>query len=191
MRNFRSILALAIMLVSLSCYITTIPEIENETEPYYTAHNIWFENPKIIYAINFKVGAMIPAGTRAYRFMPGIGKFEIFEFSIEGFNERIALLINPSWQPGLSEKELFNRSFSHNTFDELTNGLTKKEIDAIRNGTVFVGMSRKAVEISYGYPPLHRTPFYNKTRTWKYWLTRHDTQMIVFDSSWKVIQIIN
>ena len=166
--------------------------------PYYVAHNIWYENPQAVYAINFKRGVMIPAGTRVsnikqHRYVDGglrAGYYSggmAIQFYAEDFGwiNFIALF---RWQPGLSLKDFAKRTFSHSTFSQLVAGLSQEEIELIQKGEVKIGMSRKAVEISYGFPPRHYTPALTN-RAWRYWLSRNSQQMIVFDENWKISQI--
>jgi hypothetical protein len=183
MRKASMILSLATILFIISGCVS-IPE--PIPEPCYTAHNIWFEDPQEIFAINYKRGVIIPAGTEVKNISRHSDPDSI-RFTAEGYG-RFTIEIVPRWQPGLTTTELVDRTFSSQVFDELVIGLTDREIELIKKGEVGTGMSKKAVLISYGYPPLHKTRSLNN-KIWYYWLSRIRQQMIVFDQNWKVIQI--
>lgn len=183
MRKLFMILSLAAILFIFSGCVS-IPE--PIPEPCYTAHNIWFENPQEIFAINYKRGVKIPAGTKVSNISRHKDPDSI-KFTAEGFG-RLSIEIVPRWQPGLTTKELADRTFSSQVFEDMILGLTDQEIELIKKGEVDTGMSKKAVLISYGYPPLHRTRSQNN-KIWYYWLSRTRQQMIVFDQNWKVSQI--
>jgi len=183
MRKLSMILSLiAILIISSGC--VSIPE--PIAEPCYTAHNIWFENPQEIFAINYKRGVLIPAGTKVNNISRHTDP-DVIRFTAEGFG-RLSIEIVPRWQPGLTTKELVDRTFSSQVFDEMVLGFTDQEIELIKKGEVDIGMSKKAVLISYGYPPLHKTRSLNN-KIWFYWLSRTRQQMIVFDQNWRVSQI--
>jgi len=55
--------------------------------------------------------------------------------------------------------------------DDLTQGMTAKEIEAIKTGSLCVGMSKAAVVVAYGYPPEHVTPSLDND-VWTYWMDR-------------------
>ena len=67
-------------------------------------------------------------------------------------------------------------------------GLSKLDRKGISNGKVYKGMSKKGVQMAFGYPASHRTPSL-KDNTWTYWKDRHRTTVIVFDSKGKVVSI--
>jgi hypothetical protein len=70
--------------------------------------------------------------------------------------------------------------FTTKTFEELTAGMSDREINAIKSGTVVDGMSKEAVLVAYGRPPEHRTPNLER-RVWYYWRNKLQSFMICFD----------
>ena len=70
--------------------------------------------------------------------------------------------------------------FTPNTFEEMTAGMSEKEIEAIRKGIILNGMSKKAVLISYGYPPEHRTRSH-ESNVWIYWKNKLTSFEVCFD----------
>lgn len=66
------------------------------------------------------------------------------------------------------------------------------EIDqkGIRQGKAYIGMSKKAVRISLGYPATHRTPSL-ESDTWIYWRNRFNTMAVEFGNDGKVKNIGN
>ena len=183
MRKLSMILSLVATLIIFSGCVS-IPE--PIAEPCYTAHNIWFEDPQEIFAINYKRGVLIPAGTKVNNIKMFTNTL-LIRFTAEGFG-RLSIEIVPRWQPGLTTKKLVDRTFSSQVFEEMIIGFTDQEIELIKKGEVDTGMSKNAVLISYGYPPLHKTRSLNN-KIWFYWLSRTRQQMIVFDENWRVSQI--
>lgn len=181
---------LLVLLIVFPCFLFGLqPAQKDNKRAIYTAHNIWFENPQKVYAINFKRGIMIPAGTRVYKINYTEGSPYYIQFNIDGFAKKFSVYISRRWQPGLKEKQLISRMFTYKNFEELTTGLSVEEIEMIKKGEVSVGMSKRAVEISYGFPPLHRTPSYEDNKNWVYWMSRNRVKYISFDNDWKVARI--
>jgi hypothetical protein len=77
-------------------------------------------------------------------------------------------------------------TFTESNFDELTISMTGKEIDAIKHGVVVKGMSKKAVLVSYGLPPEHRTPSL-ESNIWFYWKNIFRSKAIHFDENNRAI----
>lgn len=59
------------------------------------------------------------------------------------------------------------------------NGFNNVEAQAIRQGDLKNGMSKRAVLAAYGYPPAHATRSIEED-DWKYWVNRFKTQIISF-----------
>jgi len=91
------------------------------------------------------------------------------------------------WHPGKSMKDYKNYFFTEKTFDELVKGMSTKEIDAIKQGKVVVGMSKKAVLVSYGRPAEHRTPDLKSDR-WRYWMNKRKQKEICFDNNQRALR---
>ncbi|MCP4367022.1 MAG: hypothetical protein GY797_02740 [Deltaproteobacteria bacterium] len=66
-------------------------------------------------------------------------------------------------------------------------GLTSTEVKAIRQGVLVEGMSKRAVLISYGMPPEHRTPILT-SNVWIYWINNIRQKKICFDENDKTIK---
>jgi hypothetical protein len=67
-------------------------------------------------------------------------------------------------------------------------GLSQLDHKGIKNGKVYLGMSKKGVQMAFGYPATHRTPSL-EDNNWTYWRNRFQTTVITFDSKGKVIGI--
>lgn len=145
----------------------------------YTASNIWVH--KYMKCINYKVGTFIPAGTEVSKAQLGSDtSCSIFiYFKLAGSGESYKICYNPAWHRGIRSKDYKNYLFTNKTFDELVEDLSVKDIDAIKQGKIVVGMSKKAVLISYGRPPEHRTPSL-EGNVWKYWMSKRKHKKICF-----------
>ncbi len=161
-------------------------EILNSDKPVYLAHNLWFEDPMKIEMINFKLLPMsLRAGTPIqdvstiyYNSSPRV------RFSVVGDPQVYYLYINPRYQKNsfknLTVKGLIARTFTTIPYREFTSGLKSEEMMNIEQGTIQKGMSKRAVLMSWGYPPLHYTKSCNENR-WIYWKKRNKRDYVVFD----------
>ena len=137
---------------------------------FYTAANIWYQNPRNILSTNYHVGNILPVGTRVtvdkvtrdeirfrneygqdFRFI-FIRKHSSKETDIWNYFVMYFSAENPLREAGPYEK------------------FSDKEKENIKQGTIEVGMTKEAVLMSYGYPPSHRTPSLDGD-TWVYWTT--------------------
>lgn len=161
-------------------------EAEAVKEPVlYTAYNIWKHKPRSMWCINYKVGYdIIPAGTEvkdAQVYRPAIGRPTI-RFTTVSDGREFRIYFNPNWHPGKTIEDYEKNMFSIKTFDQLTAGMSEKEIDAIKRGVVVNGMSKDAVLVSYGPPAEHETPSL-EDNSWLYWTTRIIRKRICFDET--------
>ncbi len=148
----------------------------------YTAYNLWFEKAEKIPCINYKSGGMLPVGTE----VSGIevagskrGKPIIILTTAEGHG-RYTIYFEQKFHPGMTPEAFMERMVTKKPLEKLTEGLTEKEIKAVKEGRLTVGMCKKAVVMSRGYPPEHRTPSL-EVNTWLYWQSRFKTKQIEFD----------
>jgi len=188
---------LIVLSIMLSPLIAAAPVDEDkkvykvmDEGPLYTAYNIWYELGKenALWCINYKRGEMIPAGTEVTdvkiikaesgRFLGGEEKAISFRTVPNG--KEFLANFKPSFHPDLTIEDYLEKMFTSKTFDELTEGMSAYEIDAIKEGKAKVRMSREAILVSFGYPPEHRTPDLKKD-VWLYWMTRFETKDIHFD----------
>ena len=147
----------------------------------YTACNIWIY-PRMN-CINFKASYnFIPAGTEI-ALVRGLSCRHGICFKAAPTGDRIYnMQFNPRWHPGKTIKDYRDFFFTTKNIDELTHGLTSREIKAIMKGLLVEGMSKKAVLISYGMPPEHRTPMLS-SNVWIYWINRAKQKKICFDQN--------
>ena len=144
----------------------------------YTACNIWVHS--YMKCINYKTGEFIPAGTEVSDMGIAYDDLENYiYFKIEGSKKKHKMSFNRMWHPGKRIKDYKNYLFTEKTFDELVEDMTEKEIEAIKKGKVVVGMSKKAVLVSYGRPAEHRTPDL-KSSKWRYWINKRKQKTICF-----------
>lgn len=154
-----------------------IPKSLSGAGPYYTAYNLWYEKPERMYAINYQKGVLVPAGTEVHSIE--IGSNSVKFKDVETDQQFVIILINKN-NPDLSIEEFTERLLTTQIFAELARGLSPSEIENIKTGQVIPGMSKKAVLISYGYPPRHRTPDLD-SNVWLFWSSRFRSVKVVFD----------
>jgi hypothetical protein len=156
----------------------------------YTAYNIWIMAPHNMKCINYKYGNnFLPAGTPVQKIHIGEDerpRQEYVGFETVGGKQKFKILYEPSWHPGKKIDHLKSVMFTSKTFQEMTDGLTQREIDAIRAGKIVDGMASNAVLIAYGYPPEHRTPTLDRT-IWVYWSNKFTSFNVCFDEAQKTV----
>ncbi|MCK9463100.1 MAG: hypothetical protein M0R80_26045 [Proteobacteria bacterium] len=151
-----------------------------EGQPLYTAHNIWYERADRVFAINYKKGIIIPAGSPAILDPRGVrrGDSEI-RFSVPAAGVSVTMHLQPKFAPGVSIEALRDRTLTPKPWEQIIEGLDAKEIECIRNAVVQPGVSKRAVLAAYGYPPEHVTPTLEKG-VWTYWINRFIKKELVF-----------
>ncbi len=152
----------------------------------YTAFNWWYVKPNKVQAINFKTGKILPAGTRVTNIKIQKGRRPAITFTVVETGEKFVISFNKKYHGKVSIDTFFGRIFTDKTFEENTADLTPDEIKGIRLGKIRPGMSKKAVILSLGLPPEHKTPTLRKN-TWIYWRSRSRKFVVNFDAEGKVL----
>lgn len=153
----------------------------------YTSFNIWYEKPEKIFAINYKRGKILPAGTEVKDIRLNRGRRPQITFTTVQTNQKFRMYFTPKFHGKLKAEIFKERMFVSKTFAELTADLQPFEIEAIRAGKIVEGMSRKAVLICYGFPPEHKTPELNRP-VWLYWLNRFKSVKVAFDENGRTLK---
>jgi hypothetical protein len=189
--SFFFIIALSVLVIPVSCSKTSEKE-SKASSPIYTAYNIWkYKSARHMYCINFKSAPeFIPAGTRVYDAKivtkqvkagePTTAKH--IQFRIASTNEKVIIKMRHVWHPNVSLEDCFNRMFTSKNFEQITAEFSEDEIEAIKWGEINKGMRKKAVLVTYGYPPEHRTPSLDND-SWIYWITTRKSIKICFDEN--------
>jgi hypothetical protein len=160
----------------------------SSTQRLYTAYNIWEWSGFNMRCINYKGGrTMIPAGTEVLD--PKVTRYchtahdctKVIRFKTAINNKKYKIFFTSNYHPGKTIKDYKNNMFTTKNFEELTSGLTQKEITAIKTGVIQNGMSKRAVLICYGPPPEHATSNLNSS-VWLYWKNKRQTERILFNS---------
>ena len=143
---------------------------------YFTRVNIWYENPEKIQSTNYHTGEILPAGTSIK--VLKIDKNVVMFRDEKGTN--FTLTYN-SKHSGGTLSDYLERMFSEeNVLDSKEyKKLSKEEKASISKGAVVEGMSKSAVLIAYGYPPVHKTKS-TDMNTWFFWETRKKMVEVTF-----------
>ncbi len=145
-----------------------------QNRPTYTSHNIWLGKPFL--ALNAQSGSILPAGTAISSY--SVSRKAIrFTDAFTGKTYKMGFV--GKYHPRIPIKQIAARLFTPLTFEQLTAGLTNRELELIREGTIEEGMSKRAALISLGYPPEHRTKGVGAER-WTYWRTKRKYYSINF-----------
>ena len=147
----------------------------------YTAHNIWFEKPEKIWSINYKKGAIIPAGTqvRDVEIITTNRRHKAIIFKTVRENKSFTIFWIKKYHPGKTIQQFEKSLFTTKKFDDLTSGMSEDEIVAIKKGEIVKGMNKKAVLVCYGPPPEHAT-FRQEHNVWAYWTSKFIRMKIYF-----------
>ncbi len=151
----------------------------------FTSYNMWYEpgKEKSLWCINYKKGIMIPAGTEVRDIR--LARSTI-TFITAHDSKQYHVKFNRKYHPGKSVQDYSNLMFTERDFTGLTSGLTDEEVAAIRKGVIVLGMSKRAVVTSYGYPAEHRTPSVDANE-WTYWMDRFRTKKFHFDENGETV----
>ena len=163
---------------------------ENKQAKIYTSYDLWYEKPDRIYCVNYARGARIPAGTEVVSVDVGRKTFKrhpLIRFTTRD-NKEYTIYFNKKFHPGVAIEEFKDRLFTKKSFEELTEGLTEKEIASIKKGRLVTGMSKQAVLIARGYPPEHVTPSLEEDQ-WYYWANRFRKEAVRFDENGRTSQV--
>jgi len=158
-------------------------------EKRFTAYNLWCERPEAIASINYKKGPFLPAGTeiRDVRVVSHRNR-SLIEFTAVKENRAFRIQFSPKHHPGTSIDAFRDGLVTSKPFAQLAGGLTAPEVEAIRQGKVVQGMSKRAVLVGYGPPPEHRT-LTPQQNTWIYWTSRYVRKKVIFGADNRVVQI--
>ena len=153
----------------------------------YTAYNVWFEKPERIWSINYKKGAIIPAGTqvRDIEIITTNRRHKAIIFTTVKEKKAFSIFWIKKYHPGKTIQQFKKNLFTTKKIDELTLDMSKAEIAAIKKGEIVMGMNKKAVLVCYGPPPEHAT-FRQEHNVWTYWTSKFIRMKIFFDDNGKV-----
>jgi len=150
----------------------------------HTAHNIWYEKADRVFAINYKKGTIIPAGSRVADVRAVPGGTPALHFTVPELGVRVTMHLQPKFAPGVTIDALRDRTLTPKPWAELVEGLDAREVESVRNAVVLTGISRRATLAAYGYPPEHVTPTLEKG-VWTYWLNRFVKKELTFGADGK------
>ncbi len=157
---------------------------------------MWYEKPHKMSSVNYNKGTLIPAGTEVgYIAVEGprsmsYKKNKDFDPYIEFSSKDDKTLFKITWQskyhPKKTIKDYANLMFTNKPFELLTEGFNTKELEAIKNGSIVEGMSKRAVIVTVGIPPGHYTKSLDDN-SWFHWISRFQKREICFDANEKSI----
>ncbi|MBF0593866.1 MAG: hypothetical protein HQL22_02735 [Candidatus Omnitrophica bacterium] len=181
----RVFISVVVLVFSISLFTSTVSFAggksalkEAQGKMYYTAVNIWYEEPDKIPSTNYHKGQIIPVNTPVV-----IGSVRKSCITFTDSNKVKYSIEIVSKHTPIPLEDLFRHYFSASMTDLKL--FTSDERANIENGTIAVGMSKEAVVVAYGYPPAHMTPSLDRS-PWKYWKDRFRNFLVYFNSDAKV-----
>ncbi|MFB6344233.1 MAG: hypothetical protein ABEK50_00465 [bacterium] len=171
----RKILSLGVFLLMVLTACSTGPLAEKYGGPYYTQVGLWAQGGKHT-SRNFENGRFIPVNTRVYLIK---SSRKTLTFRVPDRGGMTLEVINKPEYSGENIKDLFAR-----TFDEKKVNLgrfSKSVAEAIRKGELQSGMSKQAVLLARGYPPVDQTSSRDSS-VWTYWESRYRRFSLTFEN---------
>ena len=164
-----------------------VPDKAISGQKLYTAYNIWFEKPERIWSINYKKGAIIPAGTqvRDVEIITTNRRHKAIIFTTVKEKKAFCIFWQKKYHPGKTIQQFKKNLFTTKKLNELTLEMSEDEIAAIKKGEIVKGMNKKAVLVCYGPPPEHAT-FRQEHNVWTYWTSKFIRKKVFFDDDGKV-----
>jgi len=182
-----------ILLIALISIILLVPALSTAEsgligKTLYLQSNVWFENPMKISSVNYHRGTILSAGSKVKVLDISMGGIKFMTVK-NGLEYRI--LFSVKHFPGMHTEELAELYFgAENPLEgSAYSGFSAAEKKAIDEGRIIKGMSKKAVLMSYGQPPRHRTRS-TDLNTWSYWNNRLFRMEVRFGKDDRVAQII-
>jgi hypothetical protein len=157
---------------------------KGSSPPRYLAYNIWItRRERDQKCINYKVGRILPAGTE----IKAAAAFDkAIVFWAKNMDDMTTVNFTKNWHPGKTPNDYLNMMITEKPFSELTAGMNTIEIQAIKEGQIYEGMSKEAALITYGYPPEHQTNSLDEDE-WLYWKNKLRRHRICFDGNNRTI----
>lgn len=142
-------------------------------ERFYTQFSFFQEGNQHI-ATNYRRGTLVPINTLVEFVKASRTKLTM---RIVSSDQRLTIA-NVQKYSGHKIDGIFKRTFGKEKVS--LDGFTEREQRNIRNGTIAIGMSKKAVLQAIGFPPSHRTPSLDAS-FWTYWRHRLGTYVVSFN----------
>jgi hypothetical protein len=176
------ILGLALVACNKKLTKNELPVNVIEGRVYYT--QVYMHYEKNVYpTTNYQVGTAIPVNTQVKLLEM---KEKTIDIELVNSGQKITVKNIPK-HTGDDIKQAFNKLFALQKVSmSQFNSLETKNIEA---GTVAVGMSKKAVKVAIGYPPITRTSSL-AADSWVYWRNRFNTFIVNFKND-KVSSIVD
>ena len=142
----------------------------------YTACNIWYEDAESIDCRNIQRGAFIPVGT------------EVIPVETTDFTQKIIFKDKAGkvYTIRFSEDyrlcpmaDFISYTFTTQDREQQLKGVPAKIRARILRGEVVPGMTKKQVQMAYGFPAAIRTPDL-RNDSWFYFINKSDTVRVVF-----------
>jgi len=186
-RSCKKIAVFFFIMVGFIFFMIIVPGKATSGQKIYTAYNIWFEKPERIWSINYKKGAIIPAGTqvRDVEIITTNRRQKAIIFTTAKEKKAFSIFWIKKYHPGKTIQQFKKNLFTTKKFDELTSEMREGEIAAIKKGEIVKGMNKKAVLVCYGPPPEHAT-FRQEHNVWTYWTSKFIRKKLFFDDDGKV-----
>jgi TusA-related sulfurtransferase len=150
---------------------------------YYTQFTIKHEGG-VYKTVNYRKGVVIPINTKVKVLKVGDDSIEL---KILSTGEEIEV-VNTKKFTQADIKEIFHRLLSHKPVD--LSKYDKDTIAHIKSGRPKLGMDKKTVLLTLGYPPKHQTPSLD-LNSWMYWQNRFNRYKLTFDTNGKLIEVLD
>lgn len=140
----------------------------------YARSNLYLNGDQLS-AVNYRTGTLISIGT----------PIEVVEIRTQSVTARLAdggqnFVFVPYKTPNVPITDILTLFFSEQPLDEELAALPEDVKTKVEAGEVAPGMSKEAVMMAIGPPPLHANPKRDEN-VWRYWSNRFNTFEVEFD----------
>ena len=185
--KFQGWLSLILIVLGLVGYTAHGKDyLVNTSSAMYTAYNLWYEKPDVIWSINYKKGRLIPAGSPVTNIKVKEGRKARISFMLTDGEQEYIIYFQKKFHPGMTVNDIHKRLFTATPLDERIAQMTDIEKECIKKGVIKPNISKEAVLIAYGYPPEHATHSLD-LELWYYWVHRFGQRELRFDDNGKTI----
>ena len=186
MSKIRFLILVFFILLTYSC--STVPPKPayellggNRDSKIYLACNLWFAKSNLIPVENYPKGRLLKAGNEV-KILSYNQKQIVFSTA---FGDVFTILYNDQ-RTMMPVEEYIKLIFS---LKNPTDDINKRYFDAVMDGKLVRGMSKKETFIALGPPMMTRTPNWLENGTWTYWTDFDKYRKVVFKDN-KIMEII-
>jgi hypothetical protein len=144
--------------------------------PVYTQVNLHPDDTRgVVHSMHYQREGMIPVCSPVR--IHSVGRKRM-SFTVKKTGRKYTYIFHNAMRQ--SPEEHLDLVFGRECPKEALDAMSDVDKNGIRKGRVQRGMTRQGVIVALGHPPDHANPDLDAD-SWRYWVSRHDTILVVFD----------